>query len=658
MARGLTRRQIGVTAEMIDSFGDVIFQLSTNVQVRRGDPVRLLDYDEIEKQRADTGLTDQQIADRIGLTRNQVLYIRTMMERRRFRTGHYPRLLDLGGGKRFRAERFTPHLDHFQYGEDALELRAAMKFDPARAREYVEAGLWRDDTTRKWLEKHAAETPHAAAIRHGDATITYGELAATVGRMMAAFENIGIRPGDVVAVQLPNVPEFLISYLAITGIGAVMSTIHMPYRAAEIEALLTHNRARAVICLSEAKDYPAATVMLDLKDQLPALEHVIALGAPIGGAESFADLLAGDDDAPLGDPPVASDPFLLLYTSGTTAAPKGVPLSSHNMLSNARVGVVEHKLTADDVILSAAPFSHLFGLYSYHLTLCAGACALLLPAFSPPDLAAGIDRGKPTALFTAPAHIAACIGAGLFDSHDISSLKLAVVSGSVFAPELAREFDARMTGGHMTQLWGMTETQGALYSRPDDPPEISATSAGRPSPGTEIRILDEDGAPTPVGQEGELQVRGSLLFPGYFKNDAANRESFTDDGWFRSGDLATADADGNVAITGRTKDVINRGGVKYNPLDIEILLDAHEKIIQSAIVPMPDKVLGEKACCFAQPAPGPQGEEITLEEICAYLTDHNIAKNKLPERLELVDDMPLTPTRKIIKGRLAERLKD
>ena len=190
MARGLTRRQIGVTAEMIDSFGEVIFQLSTNVQVRRGDPVRLLDYDEIEKQRADTGLTDQQIADRIGLTRNQVLYIRTMMERRRFRTGHYPRLLDLGGGKRFRAERFTPHLDHFQYGEDALELRAAMKFDPARAREYVEAGLWRDDTTRKWLETHATDTPDAPAIRHGDATITYGELATTVGRMMAAFENI------------------------------------------------------------------------------------------------------------------------------------------------------------------------------------------------------------------------------------------------------------------------------------------------------------------------------------------------------------------------------------------------------------------------------------------------------------------------------------
>ncbi|MEE2969306.1 MAG: AMP-binding protein [Pseudomonadota bacterium] len=655
MARGLTRRQLGVTEEMIESFGEVIFRLSTNVQIRRGDPVRLLDYDEIEKQRADTGLTDDQIADRIGLTRNQVLYIRTMLERRRFHTGHYPRLLDLGGGKRFRAERFTPHLDHFQYGEDALELRAAMKFDPMRAREYVEDGLWQGDTNRKWLEKHSTETPDASAIRHDGATITYGELAATVGKLMAALQILGIRPGDVVSVQLPNVPEFIISYLAITGIGAVMSTIHMPYRAAEIEALLSHSQARAVICLSEAKDYAAAEVILGLKDQLPALEHVIALGAPVGGAESFNDLLAGEENAPLGDPPVASDPFLLLYTSGTTAAPKGVPLSSHNMLSNARVGVAEHKLTADDLIMSAAPFSHLFGLYSFHLAFCAGACNLLLPAFSPPEFAALIDQGKPTALFTAPAHIAACLGAGLFDGRDLSSLKLAVVSGSACAPELAREFDARMTGGQMTQLWGMTETQGALYTRPDDPPEISATSAGRPSPGTEIRIVDEAGAPAPAGTEGELQVRGSLLFPGYFKNAAANKEAFTEDGWFRSGDLATADADGNVAITGRTKDVINRGGVKYNPLDIEMLLDAHEKIVQSAIVPMPDKVLGEKACCFAQPMPG---AKITLDEICVYLTSHKIAKNKLPERLELVDEMPLTPTRKIIKGKLAARFKE
>jgi acyl-CoA synthetase (AMP-forming)/AMP-acid ligase II len=654
MTRGLTRRQIGVTEEMIGSFGETVFTLSHNVQVRRGDPVRELDYAEIEKQREGAGLTDAQIAERIGLSRNQVLYIRTMMERRRFHTGHYPRLLELGGGKRFRAERFTPHLDHFTYGEDALELRAAMTFDPGLARRYVEAGWWGDDTLAKWLARHEAERPDQAAIRTLETEITYGELAGMVARLTATLAGLGVRRGDVVAVQLPNLPEFLVSYLAVTGLGAVMTTIHMPYRAAEIETLLAHSRARAVICLTEAGDYRAAETMLGLKDRLPALEAVIALGGAVPGAHSLGEMIEiGEEAFEAGDPPVASDPFLLLYTSGTTSAPKGVPLSYHNMLSNARVGVGEHLLTADDVILSAAPFTHLFGLYSFHLALCAGAASLLLPAFTPPGLAALIEAGKPTGLWTAPAHMAACRGMGLFEKHDFGSLKLMIMSGSACPPELVRSLQETLPGCAVTQLWGMTETQGALYTRPGDAAEISATSAGRPSPGTETRVVDEDGAEVAAGVEGELQVRGCLLFPGYFKNKEANAASFAGDGWFRTGDLAQADEAGNVAITGRLKDIINRGGVKYNPLDIEALLDRHPKIAQSAIVPMKDPVLGEKACCFAVPV---DGEDVTLEEICAYLTGHEIAKNKLPERLELVVEMPLTPTRKIIKGKLAALL--
>ena len=150
----------------------------------------------------------------------------------------------------------------------------------------------------------------------------------------------------------------------------------------------------------------------------------------------------------------------------------------------------------------------------------------------------------------------------------------------------------------------MTETQAALYTRPGDALEVAARSAGRVSPGTEVRISGPDGIALAPGEEGELQVRGCLLFPGYFSNDAANQDAFTADGWFRSGDLATIDAHGNVAITGRIKDVINRGGVKFNPRDIEDLLDAHPKILQSAIVPMPDPVLGERACCFVTLRPG------------------------------------------------------
>lgn len=650
MTRGLTRDQIGVTEEMIQTFGEAVFKMSHNYQERAGDPIRHLDWEEIERQRENMGLSDGQIAEKIGLTRNQVLYIRTVLERRRFHTGHYVRLLELGGGKRFRADRFTPHLDHFRFSQDALDLRAAMTYPPEQARKYVEEGWWRDDTIAGWLARHAEERPDAPAIRHGETTITFKDLAERVDRLARALYDVGVRHGEVVAVQLPNVPEFIISYFAICTVGGVMQTIHMPYRASEIETLINHGRARAMICLADAKDWSPAKTVLELQPKLPTLKQVIALGEAPEGALSLGDMMASDVDVEFDSEPVASDPFLLLYTSGTTSAPKGVPLSYHNMLSNARLGAPEHKMTADDVILSAAPFSHLFGLYSIHIALAVGACNLLLPVFTPPDLAAAVESGMPTGLWTAPAHMAACRGAGLFDKHDFSSLRLMIMSGSACPPELVKWVQDQLPNCAVTQLWGMTETQGGLYTRPDDPKEMSATTAGRPSPGTEVRVVDPDGTPLPPGEEGELQIRGCLLFPGYLRNKEANEAAFAEGGWFRTGDLATINDKGFVAITGRSKDVINRGGVKFNPRDIEDLLDAHPAVMASAIVPMPDPVLGEKACAFITLAPDAKAP--ALEELAAYLLEHKISKNKLPERLVVVDEFPMTPTRKIIKGKL------
>jgi acyl-CoA synthetase (AMP-forming)/AMP-acid ligase II len=309
------------------------------------------------------------------------------------------------------------------------------------------------------------------------------------------------------------------------------------------------------------------------------------------------------------------------------------------MLSNARLGAPEHKLDSRDRVLSAAPLSHLYGLYSLHCAWAVGACTVLLPAFSPPELASSVEREKPTALWTAPAHVAACRAAGLFDKRDWSSLKLAIVSGSSAPPELMRFLKQKLGECAVTQLWGMTELQAGLYTRPSDSPEVSAATSGRPGPGTEVRLSPEN----------EIQVRGVPLFAGYLDNEAANREAFTADGWFRSGDLGQMDGAGNVAITGRTKDVINRGGVKFNPAEVEMLLDSHPKILQSAIVPMPDAILGEKACAFVTLR---NSEKVSLEEIVAYLLEKNIAKNKLPEKLVVIAEMPLTPTRKIIKGKL------
>ncbi|MFO0987438.1 MAG: class I adenylate-forming enzyme family protein [Alphaproteobacteria bacterium] len=652
MARGLTREQIGVTEEMIATFGDIVFRMSHNHQHRTGDPVRRLDWAEIERQKEDMGLTDQQIGDRLGLTRNQVLFIRTVMERRRFRTGHHSRLLELGGGRRFRAERFSPELDHFRYSEAALALRAAIRFDPERAREYVRRGWWRDDTISKWLARHAAERPDAPAVVHGARVLSWAQLADKVARLAHALHGAGVAKGEVVAVQLPNVPEFLIAFFAIARLGAVMTTLHMPYRAAEIEALLGHSKAAAAIVLAESKEFRPAEAILAMRERLPHLKSVFAQGGKVTGAFVLEDMIEQSPplDAEAVEPPVAADPFLLLYTSGTTAAPKGCPHNYHNLLSNARLGAPEHKITAADRVLSAAPFSHLYALYSIHVSLAVGATMVLLPAFAPADLAAVIERDRPTALWSAPAHFAALRAQGLVAKHDFSSLRMMIISGTSCPPDLARWVAAQLPGCAVTQLWGMTETQGALYTRPGDPIELTATTTGRASPGTEVRVADAGGRACPPGEEGELQVRGCLLFPGFFNNPAATDSAFAPGGWYRSGDLATMDAAGYVTITGRSKDVINRGGVKFNPRDVEDLLDGHPQILQSAIVPMPDPVLGERACAFATLRPG--AAEPTLEDLCAYLLAKGIAKNKLPERLVVVPEMPLTPTRKIIKGRL------
>ncbi len=479
------------------------------------------------------------------------------------------------------------------------------RYDLALEREFIARGWWAEDTLPRWLARHARERPEQPAVVSSQDLITWERLHERVRRVAQGLREKGVGRGDVVAVQLPNVAEFIIAHLAVNRLGAVLCTLHMPYRGAEIEAILGH---------SGAKLFLNSTLLVAELEHNPPLE----------------------EKYPQPDP---RDAFLLLYTSGTTASPKGVPHAYRSMLGNSRLGAAEHRLDKKSRVLSAAPLSHLYGLYSLHCAWAVGACTVLLPAFKPEELSSLIQNQKPTALWTAPAHVAACRAAGLFDQHDWSSLRLAIVSGSMAPPELIRFFASKLPHCAVTQLWGMTELQAGLYSRPGDALEVSATSAGRPSPGTEIRI----------SPEGELQVRGPLLFSAYLDNEEANTTAFTSDGWFRSGDLAESRGE-NIAITGRTKDVINRGGVKFNPADVELLLASHPKILQAAMVPMPDPILGEKACAFV--VLKDQASSLTLDEILPYLLDKNIAKNKLPERLVVVAEMPLTPTRKVIKGRL------
>jgi cyclohexanecarboxylate-CoA ligase len=507
------------------------------------------------------------------------------------------------------------------------------------------------DTLWTLVERRARDAPEAAALLFGEARWSNAEFRERAARIAGGLRALGIGRGDVVAVQLPNIPEYLASYAAVCALGAVMQTIHMPYRRAELQMLLSHSRARAFICLSRFKEEQPAAEARSMA--LPDLTHVIEV-EKLPDAKLETAEACGPDDR-----------FLLLYTSGTTDNPKGVPLAYAGFLANARVSVPELELGPADVLLSAAPLTHLYGLFVYHVALQSGAAMSLLPVFTPPDLAVAIEKHRATGVFAGPAHFKPMLDSGLLDRHDLSSVKFVCLSGSAVAPALAAAVETKLKArgrGCTIQLWGMSELQAGAYCRPRDTAEVRHGSAGAASPGTELRIVDDAGNTLPAGSEGRLQVRGVSVFAGYLENPAATAEAFTSDGWFETGDTGRLSAGGHLQLTGRVKEIINRGGVKYSPVDIEVILDGVPGVTRCAVVPYPDAALGEKACVFIQPvvhaAPGAVAlAPPTLADLTRVLDAMGVAKFKWPERLETIAVMPLTPTQKIMRGRLRDLLK-
>lgn len=530
----------------------------------------------------------------------------------------------------------------------------------ALAKEYRAAGYWTDVTLRDWLSVNARTRPEADALRAGERRVSWLALARLVASFEAGLARQGIQKGDVVAVQLPNSVSFVVAYLAIATRGAIMQTVHMPYRAHELKSLLAHSGAVAAIVVAEAKDYRPVEALRSLRKELPDLRTIIAVGAAsasdssaaaTAGALEFGALVASGDrgPTPAPSPLMGADRFLLLYTSGTTTAPKGVPHAYQNFLANSRLSAEQLSVTPNDVLLSAAPFTHLYGLFTLNMALATGATTRLLPVFTPPDLAALLTSGEPTMAFTAPAHIAACLAGKLFDGKSLRSLRYVQISGSAVPPELGRTFEPMLGGGKVMQLWGMTELQAGAYTRLTDAKPIRIETTGRPSPGTELRVVREDGTIARSGEVGELQIRGPSLFDGYLNNPDATAAAFTQDGWFRTGDLAAIDKVGNTRLGGRTKDIINRGGVKLSPLEVENLMLKHPAVLEAAVIPLPDPVLGERAClCVTLKL----GATLALSDVQTFLAGYQVAKLQWPERLEVMSAMPLTPTRKIIKSEL------
>jgi len=520
--------------------------------------------------------------------------------------------------------------------------------------EYFRAqGWWRDETLNDWIGRNVARAPDRPALITTSTRLTYMELKDRALRIAAGLSALGIRKDDVVAVRLPNLPEFVLVWLAINSLGAVMQTLHMAYGKREVERLLQHSRARALIAATMPNDQLPTDELASLNNSVPSLQHVIGL-QPAEDVLPFNALQAADATS-LSDRPYATDPFLLLYTSGTTSAPKGVSVTYNHFLSNARLAAGEFGLTADDRILCLAPYTHLYGLYTLQLAFAVGAAACVLPTFTPPGCVEAIRQTRPTVLFGAPGHIAGCMQLRLFDGLDLSSIRLAVLSGTTVPPELSAAFEHLLPNGRVAQAWGMTELQFGSCGRLTDSRDARFNSVGRAMPGTELRVVDVDTRVPLSGRTGELEVRGCSVFSGYLNNPEITAESFSADGWFKTGDLAQMDEGGYVRLRGRLKEIINRGGVKYHPAEVESLLERHPAVAQVAIAPIPDATLGERAACFVVLKPD---KTVTLDELTLYLKEQKLAKFMWPEQLMIVSEMPMTPTRKIIKSELVRRYEE
>jgi cyclohexanecarboxylate-CoA ligase len=516
------------------------------------------------------------------------------------------------------------------------------------------AGHWQDRLVDACVAAAAAERPEAVAVVDGAATLTYGNLERSVRAAAGSLAALGVGRGAVVSWQLPNWHEAVILHHAVLRLGAVSNPIVPIYRHREVGYILRQAESQVVVVPGEFRgfDYPA--MIADLRPGLPSLRHVVTARPAGRAALRFDELLQGEPGfagMPARD---ADDPVLLMFTSGTTAHPKGV-VHTHNTLDYECRSIIEvYGLGPDDVVFMPSPVTHITGLlYGLLMPAMLRTRVVLQDVWDATAALRLIEQQRCSFTMAATPFLHGLVHHRDLPSFDVTSMRVFACGGADVPPALIRQAGERL-GTTATRVYGSTEFPTLSTSPPDAPPDKRAGTDGRAISAAEYRIVDDAGADLPAGQTGELLVRGPELFLGYLAA-SDNDGAFTPDGWFRTGDLAVADLDGYVSIRGRKKDIILRGGENISATEVENLLFEHPAVREAAVVAMPDPVLTERACAFVVPE---AGQTPTLPELTAFLLGQQLAKQKLPERLELVAELPKTQSGKVQKFRLRELIRD
>lgn len=525
---------------------------------------------------------------------------------------------------------------------------------PELAQRWRAVGEWRDDTFFDILAARAKAHPNRDVFVDGEARITYGELKDKVERCAAFLRQIGIRHGDVVTIQLPNRIAFPVVFFALELIGAIANKVNPDFRVRELDYILRFSGSRAFVCPASFKGFDYVGMAHRLREAIPELTHVIVSGGDIDGGWNLEDGIAAT-------PPLAAEDrvrmsadqvFRMAFTSGTTGDPKCVLHSFNSTLPAVRQINTDMGVTEQDVQLVYLPVCLNWGYLCLLQTIVTGSRAVLLERFSAKAALDLIERERVTYIATAPASIVAILNEPDLAHRGVSSLRVVITGGASAAIETIRTYQARMPG-HLIELYGMLETGFHSYTRfSDDPAKVNGT-IGRVVSSMELQIIDEAGCEVARGEVGEIAAFGPSVHLGYHANAVANAEAFTAAGWFRTGDLGRfVDADGNVEIVGRRKEIINRGGKKFFPREVEEILYTHPKVMHAAMVGVADVRLGERNCLCVIPK---AEHTVTLAEMIAHLKGE-VADYKLPEELVIVDELPFTATGKLRRHVLAERV--
>jgi len=527
---------------------------------------------------------------------------------------------------------------------------------PERIREMTAAGYWRNETLAQYLDRWATARPDRPAVVDGAGRYTWGELARAVERVAYGLRAAGVEPGSAISCQLPNWNEFILVALAASRLGAILNPIPPIYRAHELRFILNLLESRVLVIPETFRAFGYVEMVAGFRPDVPRLEHVfVARGTPGHSMRSFAELTTTAWEAREGPRPLPGiDPNAVtevIFTSGTTGEPKGVMHTCNTALSIVYPLIERMAFTERDVILMSSTFGHQTAyLYGFCLLLLLGAKGVWLDIWSAEEAARLIEAEGVTFTMGATPFLQDLTYSPAMERRNISSLRVFISAGAPIPRTLVEDARRRLRCV-ISAGWGMSENGLVTCNGLDDPEEKVFATDGAPLPGMELRVVDDAGQPVPPKTNGNLLVRGHAQFIGYLKRPELTAVSHTPDGWFMTGDRAILDPDGFVSISGRTKDIIIRGGENIPVVEIENLLFAHPKVANVAIVAMPDPRLGERACAFVIPKPG---EPLTLAEVVRYLETKEVAKQKFPERLEIVGEFPMTASGKIQKFRLRE----